>query len=319
MAFGLGMTQVGMIPRAFRLYISDIPKISMQIIRCVRQEMNMIKRFGFFVVLILAGFVATGTLNAYAEPLSAQQIMERAAAHSGGDDGVARVTFQVHSPGQEDATIRYAMAWKHFPVGHKYSAKVLFFPEAPASLKGKAYMGFIAPAGSELPDEEWMYIPELRQIRKMTHKQHHHHHGPEDLFSRSLLNKSDMAPRLPQSDRHTLLRTEQNNGDARYVIASTPKTINPAYPYARVVTWVSVDHYLPVESEYFDADGKLVKRVSRTWTQVNDTWMWERVTAEDQQGSARTVLTQTDIRVNTGLKDRAFSQRAMKQGPGRLF
>ncbi len=251
-----------------------------------------------------------------ADPLSGPAIMAGVATHTGGDDGASRVSFKVHTAGQEDATLRYAMVWKRYRSG-PFGSKVLFFPEAPVSLKGKAYMGFIARHDSGRHDEEWMYIPELLSVRKLTHKEHHH--GPEDLFSRSVLTEGDMAPRAPERDRHRLLGTEQHNGMTLYRVESIPRHADPAYPYARIIHRIRADHHLPVSTDYLDGDGNLLKRVTTEWQQVNGVWVWQRLTATHPATGATTTLIQTDIKVNTGIKDRLFSQRTMKKGPGRLF
>ena len=275
-------------------------------------------RFGVFILMMatLITLPLVADMAGAAEPLSGKAIMARAAAHTGGKEGVARVYFKVMTPGQEDATLRYAMIWKRYETG-PFGSKVMFFPEAPASLKGKAYMGFIARHGSGKRDEEWMYIPELLAVRKLTHKMHHH--GPEDLFSRSVVSEAELSPRSPELDSHRLLETKQANGLTLYSVESTPKASDPEYPYARVITQIRADHYLPVSSTYLDGDGNVIKQVTTDWQQVNDVWVWKKLTATDIQTGAVTTVTQTDIKVNTGIKDRLFSERTIKKGPGRLF
>lgn len=245
------------------------------------------------------------------------RIMTLAHAMNGGSDGVARVTFVTLAPNRAPEETRYAMAWKRYPAGSRYASKVLFFPELPATLKGSAYMGWLAPAGSGRADDEWLYLPELRQVRQLTHGEHEH--APEDPFARSVLKEADMTPRPPELDRHTLLRTERADGAIHFVVESVPRAPDPAFPYSRRLTWVHPLDNLPETVECYGPDGELVKRIEFHWRRVGDTWAWERVKAVDTATGTSTELTMRDAAIDTGLDDGVFTQRTMTQGPGRLF
>ena len=239
--------------------------------------------------------------------LTGPEIMARSQAATGGDDGRAVVRFIFRQAGRKDRELRYRMVWKHFGTGARYTSKVLFFAEFPHTIKGTAYMGFLRPEGQGA-DDEWIYIPELRKVRKLTPRHNHSSEDAEDLFAHSVLARHDLARADPAAMAHTLLRVERKPGK-QYVVESN----GGHSPYARTLTWVSRD-FLPTRVEAYDADGNLIKTITYTWTTNGGEWVWEKVVGVRADGSAETELTMSDVRINPGLKERGFSERSMQAG-----
>lgn len=273
-------------------------------------------------VLALALFLLTAsTAPARAgEPPSGADIAARAFAVHGGDDGAARLTFVFTGPGQAERRLGYDMLWKRYGDG-PFDTKVVLFQEVPATHKGMAYMGWFARPGAGREDEEWIYLPDLRAVRKMVHKgghEHHHEHADEEEFEPSLLTRAHLEPLPPELGEHRLLRTEPMAGKEAYVVESVPRKDGPERPFTRAVRWIAQDTFLTLHAEYYQGEGDPVTRVDYDWKRMGGEWVWRKVTATRDDG-ARTVLEVEHTGLNTGLDDSVFSERTLGGGPRRFF
>jgi hypothetical protein len=241
---------------------------------------------------------------------TADEIAARAHGVGGGDDGVGRVSFVIERPDAAPIRQDFAMLWKRYPDG-PVDTKVIFFPEFPPDRKGYNWMGFLARPGGGGEDAAWMYLPDLRAVRRI--------HGPEageDPFHHSLLAAPELIPRLDPTDRHRLLRTDTLDGVPVYVLETTRTAAD--YPYPRTVRWISRDEFLTLRIEHHTPT-RLIRAIRITWGRAGKRRVWERVEAEDPGKGTRTVMTLTDQRVDVGLDDRRFSEATLRGGPERFL
>jgi hypothetical protein len=255
---------------------------------------------------------------------SGEQILQRAAAVTGGDDGRAHITFTFKQPGQAEQKIGYAMLWKHTK-DKAFASKVIYFTEFPTADRGKAYLGHIRPAGSTKPDKEWLYLPELLAVRKLTGHDHKHGNAKPDEFSASVLTHADLMDRPPSLDSHRLLDSHQLlgstelNGNTMWRVESRPKQADNAYPYSAVIRWIDTKNHLTHRTEYLGPDNTPIKRADTTWAKIDGEWVWKKVVADHLITGAQTTIEMTDVAVNLDLPDRTFTTRTLSKGPKRLF
>lgn len=257
---------------------------------------------------------APGPAPPAASGLSAGEIVRRAAEITGGEDAVARLDFTFSQPKQAARRLGYIMAWKRYGGENGLDSKVLFFSDFPPDDKGKAYLGWIYVPESHKEHDQWMYLPELRMVRKMTHVHHQHAHEDDD-FGRSVLKHDDLMPRSPQLDKHVLYGEGEGEGGTRYyIIESTPRERNASFPYGKVLQWVSKDNFLTERLDYFDLNGSEIKRQIIKWQRVGDSWMWRRVVGTDLKTQAETILEVSEAKVDRGLPDSLFTTRKLPLG-----
>lgn len=262
------------------------------------------------------GLAAVLAVPAAHAGLSAAEIAVRAFGVNGGQDSRSRLSFTFHKADGSERRLVYSMAWKHYASG-EISDKAIFFSDFPPDDRGKAYMIWMA-ADRSRQDDEWMYLPELRMVRKITHDQSHRHKDEDDSFADSLLAQVNLVPRNPQLDNQTLVGEDTVNGHPDYLIDSVPKAASPGYPYQKTRRWISKDNFLTERIDYFNESGslKLSQRIS--WQRVGDTWVWGRVTGSRPGSRERTVLEVSDVKVDSGLGDQLFSARSMRLGKDSL-
>ena len=249
-------------------------------------------------------------LNAEAGP-SAAEIVKKAYDIVGGDDSISRLSFSFKKSNGTERRLVYTMVWKEFSGRDDVDDKVIFFSEYPPDDRGKSFMIWVY---DNKRADEWMYLPELRMVRKVTPSEHHSHHDKNDDFAHSVLTQVDLVPRNPDLDKQTLLEDEMLNGHDDFVVESVPKRASQDYPYQKTRRWITRDNFLPERIDYYDSTGVLIKRQTIAWQQIGKDWVWKRVMGENLITDERTVLDITDIKLNSGLKDEVFSARTMRLG-----
>lgn len=272
-------------------------------------------------IVPLLGMLAAGVGPAAAADLTADQVMEKADSVYGGDDSVETVSFVFRQPGESERKLTYTMAWKKYK-GDEFTHKVIFFTQFPPDKRGEAYMAWFYRPSQHKEDDAWIYLPDLRSIRKIGH--HHESHGDEDHdkdeFSKSVLKDEDLMPRSPKADTHRLLKTEVIDGISYYVIENVPKMgampgmMHMDYPYSKTVEWVDSEHFLVTRIDYYDKGGDLLKTEHIQWKKMGKAWVWNKLSAIDHTNQHETVMAISDIRINVGLEDRVFTKRAMRLG-----
>jgi len=273
----------------------------------------------FKYVVLLIGLIVGAGAAAGAE-LSADQIVKKAESIYGGDDSVETVSFIFRQPGDSERKLTYTMAWKKYD-GNDFVRKVIFFTKFPPDKRGEAYMAWFYPTKLHKDEDAWIYLPDLRSIRKVGHHQAHGGEGQEkDEFSKSVLKDEDLMPRSPQADDHRLLRTEQIGGKNYYVIENVPKggsmpgMMHMDYDYGKTVEWIDSDDFLVTRIDYYDTGGDLIKSQRIQWKKIGKAWVWSKLQAIDNKTQNETVMEISDIRINVGLEDRVFTKRAMRLG-----
>jgi hypothetical protein len=242
---------------------------------------------------------------------TAAEIVKKSSEIEGGDDSISRLSFRFKKSDGTERKLVYTMAWKEYGGREGVNDKVIFFSEYPPDDRGKSFM--IWMYAHKRPDE-WMYLPELRMVRKVTPSERHSHHDQNDDFAHSVLTEVDLAPRKPDLDEHTLLKDEVFNGHDDFVVESVPKGVSRDYPYQKTRRWITRDNFLPERIDYYDPTGLLIKRQTITWKRIGKDWVWKQVVGENLITDERTVLDITDIKLNSGLKDEVFSARTMRLG-----
>lgn len=261
------------------------------------------------IIFLFSSIAAT----AHAEELSADAVMKKSFAVYGGDDSLSKITFIFQEKGDLEKKLVYSMAWKKFQGASDVDTKVIMFRDFPPDAKGVSYLGIFYKPELNKNDDEWIYLPELRMVRRLSHTGPKH--AKEEEFSKSELRQFDLVPRNPDDDTHQLLPSETMEGVACHVIESIPKKGGGEfYPYGKVVRWISKENFLPLRIDYYDERDKLQKQQFTKWKKIGDAWVWEEVVGTNIQTGNKTLLTITDIKVNVGLTDESFSKRTMQLG-----
>jgi outer membrane lipoprotein-sorting protein len=145
--------------------------------------------------------------------------------------------------------------------------------QSPASVAGTRFLTIENTGGN---NDQWIFLPSLGKVRRIAASE------GSNSFMGTDMSYDDLSVqgRKTEDDVHTLLREEQYNGAACYIIQSVPK--DRSYQYAKMVLWIDKTTLVNHKIEMYNERGVLVK-------------MMESSGFHDVQG----FLTPAQIRVST--------------------
>jgi len=271
-----------------------------------------------FVIVLMTMCLLLLPITSHAE-LTAAEILKKSLEVQGGNDSISTLTFTFMEPNERERKLAYTMIWKDYKGQDGITTKMIFFKEFPPADKGIAYMTWMYTPDLSQDDDEWLYLPELRTVRKLS-KKISDHSGENDKkdedseFTKSVLHRAQLVPRPLELDTFELARTDEIDGKEYYVIERTPKKNDSEYPYVKTINWISKDNLLLTKIDYLDLNGKMALHQEIKWQKIADAWVWDEVRATSKETGNTTVLNVTDVRINAGLDDESFTKRVMKLG-----
>jgi outer membrane lipoprotein-sorting protein len=123
----------------------------------------------------------------------------------------------------------------------------------------------------------------------------------------------DLGDRHPNQDSHKLLREETIEGQACFVVESTPKEDD--YMYSKTITWVMKDNFLGLKREFYDDRARLLKVLSiNEYKKVDGFWTILETEMHNVQRDHKTTMKFTDVKKNKGIPESRFTERSMTLG-----
>lgn len=269
----------------------------------VTKKYKLFLGIGMFIfVLMLSGILPS---SGYGE-MTAEQIVEKAEGVYAGQDQQSKLTFTIRETDGAERKVVLRRYWKNYD-DTAIDSKVLVFHEYPPDAKGTAFMVWTYKASAHKPEDMWIYLPILRKVQKLPEH-------PDEIFSGANLKPADMVRRDATLDKHKLLREETIENQQYYVIESTPKERNSTYNYGKVVRWIKKNNFLKERVHYYSEDGTLLKTQDINWKHVKNASVWEKVVIKNVKTGVQTILSISDVEIDKGLDDKAFSERTMNAG-----
>lgn len=260
----------------------------------------------------LIAFAAAGlicSMAAQAQEPTAAEIVQNCDYKNPGNDQRSKLTITlIDKDGNERKNV-YLRLWKDYGGQEQVADKMVLFTEYPPDARGSGFMRWAFTAEADKNADQWIYLPVLRKTRRVAIR------DPGDSFLGSDLTYADISGRSVDQDEHTLLKTEEKDGEQFYLIESKPKESAPLY--SKRVSWFTKADWnacKKVAVHYYDTKGLLLKKQALTWQQVDDAWLWKRVEVENVQTKHKSVFEVDDAEVNVGLDDEIFTERTLKTG-----
>jgi outer membrane lipoprotein-sorting protein len=108
-----------------------------------------------------------------------------------------------------------------------------------------------------------------------------------------------------------IVREDRQPSAALVIIESKART--PDTSYSKIMTWVDLATYQVQKADYYDPSGKLLKTmVFRDYKKFGQAWRAQTVEVRNMQNSRSTILKMANLRVDSGLTDREFTQTALE-------
>lgn len=199
--------------------------------------------------------------------------------------------------------------WKNYNNQEGFDSKTVLFTESPPDSRGVAFL--IWDYGAEgKPDDLWLYLPALRNTRRISSR------DQNDAFMGSDLTFGDMGQRRIDEDTHTLIGEEEYRSIPCYVVESVPKEADSIY--GKKVSWISKKDATIQKIDYYDRNGRLLKRQTIDWQTVKhkgqEIFVWDKTDIVNVQTGHKTVFEVGDLKLNIGLRDSDFTERVIRTG-----
>ena len=174
----------------------------------------------------------------------------------------------------------------------------------PADIKGTVFLSHTHPTR---PDEQWLYLPALKQIKRISSS---NKSGP---FMGSEFAYEDLASQEIEKYSYRYLRNENYDGQDHFIVERYPAYKRSGYK--RQVVWVDVEHYRITKIEFYDRKDSLLKVLTfHSYVQYLDRyWRADEMRMENNQTGKSTVLKWRDYMFKSGLRVRDFDRSALKR------
>jgi outer membrane lipoprotein-sorting protein len=177
--------------------------------------------------------------------------------------------------------------------------------------RDKRLARFLAPADQRgisflsLPDDvQYLYLPAFGKVRRIAS------HVKNTSFAGTDFTYEDMeAVRMADRWQARIQKVEEG-------VIVLELTLRPGQTsqYSRLLVWVRADIFYPVKMEQYDKSGKLLKELTREkLQQIQGYWVSMETTMRDVQKQHVTTMTVSQVTLDTGLPDSAFTERALSQ------
>lgn len=264
---------------------------------------------GFGLPIVLAALVAdSGWAQEAKGDKSAPtglEIMKKARDLYLAQDQISTVTLTLREKGGAERKIVTRRLWKNYQGEEGLDSKTLFWTEFPPDNRGTGFLIWDYAIEGK-PDDLWLYLPSLRQSRRMTTR------DQDDAFMGSDLTFADMGQRRLDEDDHKLLGEESYQKTPCYVVESIPKEGNSIY--SKRISWVSKKDWLTLKVDYYDRKGDLLKTRTIVWQEKEGFHVYRESVVRNVQTGHSTVFAISDLKVNNGLRDEEFSERNLRRG-----
>ena len=170
----------------------------------------------FLLALVMtAGF---GALNAAApeSTLTGKEIFERCNFKYPGEDQQSTLTIILRDKDGNERKNVYHRLWKDYKGVGGIVDKMVLYTEFPPDAEGAAFMRWAYTPASDKNADQWIYLPVLRKIRRVSIR------DPGDSFLGSDLTYADISGRDVDADKHKLVKVLVKGNLKYYAIESTP-------------------------------------------------------------------------------------------------
>jgi len=266
------------------------------------------RRAGVGIATMVAFFTFLALAPASGSDAEIGEIVRRMAAQ---DQAVqnqrARVVIrQVDALSGAERTTSHSLYWKSGSDGNGLVGRTLLITLTPPDQRGEAFLLWQSDHAAD--SQAWLYLPELRQTRRVPVSPAQHDHAREHGASNSGLGFEQLGTRLAGSSGAVVGREVLDGAD---VVIVEQRVSSDLLPLRRF--WISPAQWTIEKIEYRDAGGRLEKTQRIFWQQVDRAWVWKRSEIVSAS-SGTTVVELHDVEVNSRLPDRLFTLDTLKSG-----
>jgi len=153
--------------------------------------------------------------------------------------GTRKLVVTVKDGSQVTRELVARNAYKEFPDGKRGLLVIL----EPKTLRGSAHLFW---KRADKTTAEWVYSPGIQRVRSLSGLTAY------DSFLGTDFTYADLGIKDPVGT-HRLLGEEVHTGTNAYKIETIPQE---RWYYSRIISWIAVNTFLPIQRDYYDANGR---------------------------------------------------------------
>jgi hypothetical protein len=266
--------------------------------------------WSFFWSALISGLGLGSVFAADSNP-TGEEIFQRCNFKYPGDDQESTLTIILTDKDGNEKKNVYRRLWKDYKGADGIVDKMVLYTEFPPDAEGAAFMRWAYTTTSDKNADQWIYLPVLKKIRRVTIR------DPGDSFLGSDLTYADISGRDLKADKHKVTQILKRGNQDVFAVESVPVNKSSAL-YSKTISWFVKDQdwnsCVKRQVDFYDKKGEPLKRQVLKWQQVKNAWVWSEVLVKNVQTDHSSLFRVTDVKINLGLRDDMFSERALSLG-----
>ncbi|MEE8408720.1 MAG: outer membrane lipoprotein-sorting protein [Myxococcota bacterium] len=252
--------------------------------------------------MVVVAASEAGAANLRAQ-LTAQQIVDKSLERNafGFENAIGKLTLTLIS---KRGTVRQRVIEIRSRAQGKLGKTLVRF-HAPADIAGT---GFLILERDDADDDQYLYLPALGKVKRITSSQRN------QRFMGTDLTYADLESRNLR--RATVKRLEDApvGGADTYVISALPEDPKDSQ-YGKTISWIHKTAFVPLKVEFYDKKMKLLKTLSvHRLEKKEGRWVVMDSTIKNVQAGTKTRMLVDSIDFEAKLTDNDFTQRALAGG-----
>ncbi len=172
----------------------------------------------------------------------------------------------------------------------------------PVDQRGAGFLNVV----EDNSEQQWIYLPSSKQVRRFVSK------NKQEGVLGSELSPQDLDLTTIQSSAAKFLKKDKIGASEVALIEVTSKSNQTAY--SKAIVWVHLGQFVPLRIEFYDARGQAQKRIDfQNYVKINQVQRAQKVIIKNLNNKRSTELSLSGMKVNSGLKDDVFTQRALSK------
>jgi hypothetical protein len=274
------------------------------------ERRSVARRVGRVTTLILAVALATAA-RAQDEAASARQILDRVKQLNDTtrdwDDLTRRMKIVIYDQRGGERNRDLLMRTRR---GENREDKTVVVFQDPPTVRGTAFLQF---DHRDRDAEQWLYLPELRRVRKITSQSKNESFMGTDFSYRDLELLNDVVEWNEDEARSRLIGTDTIEGKPVSRIERVPVVKDVGYE--RIVASFTTDDVVLRKMEFYGEGDEPEKVLHLDRIEVVDGIPTARsLRMEQPPEGTRTEVAISEVRYNQELPDRLFTERALQRG-----
>lgn len=259
------------------------------------------------LLMVGSGLLLVIAKSTHAETMPPLAIMQKNLASTKVRDSIASVTFTLTN---KDGATRVRKTDSHTRLqanGNDNMRLVRFI--APPDIRGTATL-LLEHAGAD--DDMWVYLPAFGKVRRLSAS------NKKDSFVGTDFSYGDVIGHKPEEWQHKLVKEENMDGVACYVIESLPVSdaVRQNTGYSKRLSWIRKDNFVTARAEFWDLAGRPLKRITAGDIQKvggNDRWQPMLGEAENLQTGHRTSIRFENFQADQNVPENLFTPKQLEK------